>query len=260
MPYGAPLARTRRRRSQLRGEWLYWAIRPAAGRKASSCRALSSFSKALVQQPPMGADWVHEIKFDGYRMQLRVADGAAVLRTRKGLDWTVKFPAIAKAATPLPPSIIDGEVVALNHAGIPDFSALQTAIAAGRSQDLIFFCLLDLLFLNDQDQRALPLLDRKRQLQRLIEPLKSDRIRYVQHFENRADAVLKSACTMALEGIVSSGAMPHGLFNAAALGPSASAVRARGVVIGRLTTGERQRALRYWSASIATIISSMSAA
>ena len=84
-----------------------------------------------VSRPPAGADWVHEIKLDGYRMQLRVEAGAAVMRTRKGLDWTAKFAAIADAARSLSDCIIDGEVVALDHNGAPDFSALQAAFPRG---------------------------------------------------------------------------------------------------------------------------------
>ena len=87
---------------------------------------------------------MHEIKLDGYRMQLRVEDGTAVMRTRKGLDWTAKFAAIADAAGGLPDCIIDGEVVALDHNGAPDFSALQAALSEGRSGDLVYF-VFDLL-------------------------------------------------------------------------------------------------------------------
>ena len=98
-----------------------------------------------LSRPPQGDDWVHEIKFDGYRMQLRTEDGAATLRTRKGLDWTDKFQAVAKAAARLPDAIIDGEVVALDDSGAPNFAALQAALSDGRSQDLVFF-VFDLLF------------------------------------------------------------------------------------------------------------------
>jgi bifunctional non-homologous end joining protein LigD len=75
-----------------------------------------------ASHPPDAEDWVHEIKFDGYRMQLRVEDGNVVMRTRKGLDWTEKFQHIADAAAALPDAIVDGEVVALDHEGKPDFA------------------------------------------------------------------------------------------------------------------------------------------
>ena len=77
----------------------------------------------LVEQPPSGPGWAHEVKFDGYRLQLRVEDGKATLSTRKGLDWTDKFSAIADAAEKLPDCMIDGEACALDKKGAPDFAA-----------------------------------------------------------------------------------------------------------------------------------------
>src|SRR5580704_4889207 len=117
----------------------------------------------LVERPPSGKDWVHEVKFDGYRMQLRIENGGATLKTRKGLDWTEKFPAIADAATRLPDAIIDGEVVALDHNGVPDFAALQAALADHNTDNLIYFA-FDLLFVTGEDLRNLPLADRKGRL------------------------------------------------------------------------------------------------
>ncbi|HEX4078355.1 MAG TPA: DNA ligase D [Rhizomicrobium sp.] len=149
-----------------------------------------------------GAEWVHEIKFDGYRMQLRVEDGRAVLRTRKGLDWTDKFNAIAKAAARLPDCIIDGELVALDTHGVPDFAALQAALSEGKSESLIYFA-FDLLFLEGQDLRSRALKERKGQLETLLGGSPRGAIRYVEHFQAPGDAVLQSACSMSLEGIVS---------------------------------------------------------
>lgn len=153
-----------------------------------------------VSRPPLGGDWVHEIKFDGYRMQLRVADGEAILRTRKGLDWTERFKAIAKAAAHLPDCIIDGEVVALDHNGVSNFSGLQAALSEGHSRALIFF-VFDLLFLDGKDLRDLPLTERKLKLKELIPD--EGQIRYVDHLAEPGDAVLKSACRLELEGIIS---------------------------------------------------------
>src|SRR6267154_5353867 len=84
---------------------------------------------ASVESPPVGEGWCHEIKFDGYRVQLRVEDGEATLKTRKGLDWTDKFRGIAKGGSSLPDVLIDGEIVALDHDGAPDFSTLQAALS-----------------------------------------------------------------------------------------------------------------------------------
>jgi bifunctional non-homologous end joining protein LigD len=157
-----------------------------------------------VSRAPTGSAWVHEIKFDGYRMQLRVEDGNATLRTRKGLDWTAKFRATAEAASTLPDCILDGEVVALDGAGVPNFSALQAALAEGRSQQLVYFA-FDFLFAGGADWRARSLAERKAGLKAFLdENLRGNSaIRYVEHLTGEGDAVLRSACSMHLEGIVS---------------------------------------------------------
>ncbi|HKU99296.1 MAG TPA: DNA ligase D, partial [Vineibacter sp.] len=159
----------------------------------------------LVERPPAGPGWGHEIKLDGYRVQIRVEDGDAVVKTRKGLDWSAKFPSIVKAAARLPDSIIDGEVVALDDNGTPDFAALQAALSDGDTRNLIFFA-FDMLAHGPEDLRSLPLADRKARLKAMIEAharKAGPGIRYVEHFETAGDAVLRSACRMSLEGIVS---------------------------------------------------------
>jgi bifunctional non-homologous end joining protein LigD len=155
-----------------------------------------------VERPPSGEGWGHEIKFDGYRVQLRVEDGKPALKTRKGLDWTDKFKAIAKEGSALPDVLIDGEIVALDHDGNPNFSALQAAISDGKTEKLIFFA-FDLLFAEDMDLRKLPLRERKERLKELLDEQKGRSIRYVEHFEVDGEAVLKSAAELKLEGIIS---------------------------------------------------------
>jgi bifunctional non-homologous end joining protein LigD len=157
-----------------------------------------------VSRPPSGQDWVHEIKLDGYRMQLRVEAGEGTMRTRKGLNWTPKFSTIAQVASGLPDCVIDGEVVALDHNGAPDFSALQAALSEGRSRDLIYF-VFDLLFDAGEDLRSLSLLERKERLAALLgrKGPHHRQIRFVDHLSEPGDAVLKSACNLQLEGIVS---------------------------------------------------------
>jgi bifunctional non-homologous end joining protein LigD len=158
-----------------------------------------------VEQPPEGEGWGHEIKFDGYRVQLRVEDGEVTLKTRKGLDWTDKFAVIAKEAGKLPDAIVDGEIVALDAEGNPNFSALQAAISEGKTNALIFYA-FDLLFAEGLDLRRLPLRGRKERLQELLKAnikMKNPHIRYVEHFESDGDAVLESARELELEGIVS---------------------------------------------------------
>ncbi len=159
----------------------------------------------LVDHPPSGGDWGHEVKLDGYRLQLRVEDGAATLRTRKGLDWSAKFPEIVKVASKLPDCIIDGEVAALDSNGAPDFAALQTALSERDTVNLVFFA-FDLLVEGDEDLRKLGVRDRKARLKALLDGMGRSldpRLRYVEHFETAGDAVLRSACRMSLEGIVS---------------------------------------------------------
>src|SRR5580765_258735 len=134
-------------------------------------------------------------------MQLSVENGHAVLRTRKGLDWTDKFGAIARAAKALPDCIIDGEIVALDRNGAPDFAALQAALSDGKTDQLVFF-VFDLLFADGEDLRRLPLSDRKSRLEELLQDNLGKRdtlIRYVEHFNSGGDAVLQSACRMSLE-------------------------------------------------------------
>ena len=158
-----------------------------------------------VDRPPPGGGWGHEIKFDGYRLQLRVEDGRATLKTRAGLDWTPKFKEIARDGQALPDSLIDGEACALDASGAPDFPALQAALADGKSENLVFFA-FDLLFADGEDLRGLALRERKARLKALIDDAGKKvgpRIRYVDHFETLGDAVLESACRMGLEGIVS---------------------------------------------------------
>lgn len=158
----------------------------------------------LVERPPKGDDWVHEVKLDGYRLQLRVEDGAARLLTRRGLDWTAKFPEIARAARRLPDCIIDGEVVALDDIGAPDFAALQAALSDGKTGDLVYFA-FDLLFADAERLTAAPLSRRKARLEGLLAGARRNAalIRYVEHFATGGEAILKSACRLSLEGIIS---------------------------------------------------------
>ncbi len=180
--------------------------RPARGKKAAMPDFVAPELCVSVDRPPSADGWAHEIKFDGYRVQLRVEDGEAVLRTRKGLDWTAKFQAIADEAAGLPDCIIDSEIVALNSEGHPDFAALQAALSDGKTDRLICF-VFDLLFADGEDLRGLPLGDRKQRLKDLLAKARGRRkeglIRYVEHFETGGDAILQSACRMSLEGIVS---------------------------------------------------------
>ena len=175
----------------------------AASTTAAMPRFIAPQLCKLVKRATSEPGWGHEIKLDGYRMQLRVENGDARLRTRKGLDWTGKLGGMAAAASALPDCLIDGEVVALDKHGEPDFAALQAALSEHKTDELIYFA-FDLLFVGGEDLRELPLRDRKARLQALLaKPKLSPTLRYVDHFETAGDAVLRSACRLRLEGIVS---------------------------------------------------------
>jgi bifunctional non-homologous end joining protein LigD len=120
-----------------------------------------------AETPPLGAGWVHELKLDGYRLQIQVRQGEATLRTRTGLDWTQRFPSIARAAGGLPDVVLDGEAVVLDAGGRTDFAALQ-AYLAGTSRIAPIGFLFDLLAEGGVDWRARPLLERKARLEEIL--------------------------------------------------------------------------------------------
>ncbi len=157
----------------------------------------------LVTKAPTGDRWLHEIKFDGYRLQARIEAGRVKLLTRSGLDWTQKFgKPIVTALQDLPvgSAILDGELVVETSAGASDFSALQADLSAGRTDRFIYNA-FDLLHLDGQDLRAVPLLERKTLLEQLIPG--EGMIRYSGHFGESGAMVLRHACRLSLEGIVS---------------------------------------------------------
>jgi bifunctional non-homologous end joining protein LigD len=157
----------------------------------------------LAAAPPAGDKWLHEIKFDGYRIQARIEAGRVKLLTRSGLDWTGKFGkqlVRELAALPVGLALIDGEIVVENDAGASDFSALQADLSEGRTDRFVFYC-FDLLHLDGHDLQAAPLIERKKLLESIIPPTGS--IRYSGHFLEDGDLVLNHACRLSLEGIVS---------------------------------------------------------
>ncbi|WP_420963549.1 DNA ligase D [Brucella sp. IR073] len=157
----------------------------------------------LVPKPPLGEGWIHEIKFDGYRLQARIEAGRVKLITRGGLDWTKKFgKEVIEALGDLPvgTALIDGELVVETNTGASDFSALQADLSEGRTDRFVFY-VFDLLYLDGYDLRSLPLIKRKQVLEALAGP--GGKVRYSSHFTEEGDVVLKSACQLGLEGIVS---------------------------------------------------------
>jgi bifunctional non-homologous end joining protein LigD len=134
---------------------------------------------------------------------VRVDDGRATLRTRKGLDHTHVFPELAKAARGFDNCIIDGEICFVRKDGITDFSGLQAAMKAGKTAGLVFFA-FDLLWLGDKDLRSLPLVERKKRLQALLAENKDQKIiQLAEHLDATGSDVLRVACNLKLEGIVS---------------------------------------------------------
>jgi bifunctional non-homologous end joining protein LigD len=158
----------------------------------------------LTRKPPGGAAWLHEIKFDGYRLQARIEASKVRLLTRTGLDWTERFGldiSAALAALPLKSALIDGELVVENGQGASDFSALQADLTAGRSDRFRFYA-FDLMYLDGRDLRDLPLSERKASLQTLI-PADQALVRFSADFDEAGAMILCHACRLGLEGMVS---------------------------------------------------------
>ncbi|HEY8573241.1 non-homologous end-joining DNA ligase [Phenylobacterium sp.] len=156
----------------------------------------------LVAEPPAGAAWLHELKLDGYRIQVRVARGRATVFTRRGHDWTTKLPELAEDAAELPDCILDGELCFLDANGKPTFSGLRAAIGRGQTAGLVYFA-FDLLWRGQDDLRTFALKDRKAALARLLEAAPGPRIRLVEALPQNGPALLAAACRLGLEGIVS---------------------------------------------------------
>ena len=159
----------------------------------------------LSAEPPKGTEWVHEIKFDGYRIEARLDGRSIKLLTRKGLDWTDRFRSIAANVKKLQlgSALIDGEIIVETHSGVPSFSELQQALSAG-TEDRFLYCVFDLLYCNGADLRQTPLIERKALLQKIFEPLAgTGNIRFSEHLEGDGAHMLEHACRMGLEGIIS---------------------------------------------------------
>jgi bifunctional non-homologous end joining protein LigD len=159
----------------------------------------------LVDAPPEGPDWLHEQKFDGYRILADLDRGSVRLYSRRFKDWTAEFPAVAKAVAKLPArrAVIDGEVAVVLPDGRTSFQALQNA---RDSADLAYFA-FDLLAVDGQDLTGLPLEQRKARLEQLVAPTRargtSGRIHYSDHVIGSGREFFRLACLRGLEGIIS---------------------------------------------------------
>ena len=155
----------------------------------------------LVDAVPTGNDWIHEYKYDGYRLLLSTGGGGATAWTRNGNDWSDKFRSIVKAAADLPAGcLIDGEAVALGDDGKPDFQLLQATLKGGDA-DLAFYA-FDLLVDQGEDIRKLPNLERKERLAALLKAV-SPPILYGDHVVGKGEALFDAICAEGGEGIIS---------------------------------------------------------
>lgn len=175
-------------------------------RKNSFPRGFRPQLATLVDDPPEGKNWLHEIKLDGYRILAHIRNGSVKMITRNGKDWTDKFQGVAAALSPFPAdeAIVDGELVAINDEGHSDFQALQNSLKGKGEADLVYY-VFDLPFIDGYDLTRTPLKDRKSVLKTCLEEMASDddRIRYSDHIEGDAETVYRRACDMSLEGVIS---------------------------------------------------------
>jgi bifunctional non-homologous end joining protein LigD len=158
----------------------------------------------LKTMAPEGDKWLHEVKYDGYRMLARIEHNKAACITRNHLDWTGRFPELAKAVTGLPVragAVLDGEIVKFDANGVSRFSALQNALATKRTVDLVYV-VFDLPYVAGYDLRDSPLEDRKEALAALLQNAPSS-IRYSEHRVGGGAAFFRKACAKNLEGIIS---------------------------------------------------------
>jgi bifunctional non-homologous end joining protein LigD len=153
---------------------------------------------------PDGEQWVHEIKFDGYRLEARIDHGNVTLLTRNNLDWTGRFPRIAKALATLDveTAILDGEVVVEREDGTTSFSELVADLKAGTGGRMVYYA-FDLLYLDGIDLRGAALIERKSVLAKLLRGRRSGALRFSEHFTVDGPQMLDKACELGLEGIIS---------------------------------------------------------
>ena len=180
-------------------------MRKASAKRADMPAFIEPCLATLAAEPPGGAQWAHEIKFDGYRLQARIDKGKVQLLTRSGLDWTEKFGALAKTllTLKLTSAIIDGEVFVEDEHGVTSFIELVSDLKARRSTRMMFVA-FDLLFLDGTDVRKLPLFEIKTLLKRLFNRRKSGgQIRFSDHLQGNGATMLAEACKLGLEGIIS---------------------------------------------------------
>jgi bifunctional non-homologous end joining protein LigD len=160
----------------------------------------------LVDAAPAGADWLHEIKLDGYRMQVRLDRGKVRMLTRRGHDWSAKMPTLVAtlAKLPIERALLDGELVVMRDGGISDFQRLQNSLSEGRDGDCVLY-LFDCLYLDGYDVRGVKLLDRKQLLSQCFDAAgaaDSGRLRVSDHIVGQGPKFFERACQLGVEGSV----------------------------------------------------------
>jgi bifunctional non-homologous end joining protein LigD len=221
---------------------------PAAGKARQIPGFIAPCLARLESSPPAGEEWIHEVKFDGYRVQAHVVGGATTLYTRTGLDWTHKFGdqiVGAFGALDCESAVIDGEVVVLAANGVSEFSGLQLALSEGRGQDMIFYA-FDLLHLDGNSLLEEPLLHRKERLRDLLKGQdEQGHLRYSEHFVESGQTMLDHACRMGLEGVVSKRAdAPYRSGRGYDWIKSKCTLRQEFVIAGYLTSDKTGRGIR----------------
>lgn len=186
------------------------ALRPAKlpkARKGPLPRDIRPALATLAREAPAGDRWLHEIKFDGYRMLCRIDRDEVQIHSRTGHDWTARLRTIANACKKLPAkqAILDGEVVVYTTDGTTSFQALQNALHERGGSTALAYLAFDLLYLDGYDLRKVPLIDRKETLAALVGggSGSAQRIRFSEHIEGDGPQVLAQACNLGMEGIVS---------------------------------------------------------
>lgn len=179
----------------------------SAARKKPFPKAIAPQLATLVDAAPESDDWLHEIKFDGYRMMAWLENGKAKLMTRNGHDWTARFreQAARLAELPVKKAILDGEMVAMSDNGSTSFRKLQEALSRKQTGDLVFQ-VFDIIHLDGFDLSRTSLIERKHALRELLESADCDAgtlLRYSDHIHGKGPAFFEQACTLGLEGIIS---------------------------------------------------------
>ena len=179
---------------------MLWRVRNSRGRpKTAPAAFIHPCRLTVVAQPPSGPGWAHELKHDGYRLQIHVRDGRVRLYTMNGADWSKRYPLIVEAATRIRvAAILDAEVVWIGSDGVADFDALHSRV----NDHSAIACAFDLLMLDGDDLRKKPFSERKAALRKMLKRTKGG-IQYVEHSEGDGAEMFAAVCKLGLEGIVS---------------------------------------------------------